>query len=234
MNGMRRRRFAIVAAAIALVTLAGCAQHTTPTRPSLPAPPPAPNSPVAAVRLFQWAWDQRNDDRLAEVLPGEFRFVSVSGDSAGNPFRDPALDFDRDEMWLATHHLFKGGGNEPAAFSIALDLDRTLGALPDDRPGRHPRWHRVVDTSVDLTVLTVAGEYRVHGGARFYAVRGDSAVIPADLVARGFTPDSARWYVDRVEDGTGVSPAAATGARPARALPTHTTTWGQILALYLP
>ena len=48
------------------------------------------------------------------------------------------------------------------------------------------------------------------------SIARDSAAIPAELVSRGFKPDSLRWWIDRWEDetiGSGGMPAAA--ARPA-------------------
>jgi|SRR5436309_6115059 len=38
------------------------------------------------------------------------------------------------------------------------------------------------------------------GQALFFAVRGDSAVLPQELIDRGFRPDSSRWYIERVEE----------------------------------
>jgi len=63
------------------------------------------------------------------------------------------------------------------------------------------------------------------GFANFFMVRGDSALIPADLAARGFRPDSTRWYIERWEDDTFQEVGA-------RAMPTSTATWGTIKVLY--
>jgi hypothetical protein len=62
-------------------------------------------------------------------------------------------------------------------------------------------------------------------------VRGDSALIPQELVSRGFRPDSTRWYVDQWNDETQVG-SALSRAFPVSALPSRGTTWGDILALY--
>jgi hypothetical protein len=103
------------------------------------------------------------------------------------------------ELTMA-RNLFVGGGSAPPASSISLILDPTLRALPDSRPGKNPRWHNEIVTSVNLTIKTEDGaEYRIVGDARFFLVRGDSALIPRVL---GLGPDSTRWYIERWHDET--------------------------------
>ena len=62
---------------------------------------------------------------------------------------------------------------------------------------------------MDLTIKTEDDqEYRIIGNARFFVVRGDSALIPQEL---GFKPDSNRWYIDQWRDETLGGPAAGPG-----------------------
>jgi len=59
---------------------------------------------------------------------------------------------------------------------------------------------------------------------RFHLVRGDSALLPQELLDRGARRDSTRWYVERWDDET-VGPAAT--------LPARNLTWGRLKLLYL-
>jgi hypothetical protein len=224
---------ALLAAVLALV-LFGCSveHHVTGPLPWQPQPPVA-NSPVNAIRLFEWGWNHRDLETIKSLLTDDFRFVFALGDSAGNAFRDDP--FVRDDMLGCLERLFTGGGSMPPATSIQLVLDPTLRALPDSRPGMNPGWHKEIVTSVDLTIKTAGdSEYRITGNARFFVVRGDSALIPQEL---GLEPDSTRWYIQQWNDET-LTGAGSVG--PSRAIPrdllvpqpTDNPTWGQLLALY--
>ncbi|MBI5711636.1 MAG: hypothetical protein HZC42_15225 [Candidatus Eisenbacteria bacterium] len=226
-----------------LAAAVGCSKH--PTRAASPAaasPSPAPSSPAGVIRLFEWSWNNRDTLRPREILTDDFRFQFALGDSAGNQFRDQPMD--RERLLLCLRHLFVGGGAQPPASSIRLVFDPVLSVQPDSRPGRDPTWHKQILTGVDLSIRWPASEYRVTGNARFFVVRGDSAAIPADLVARGFGPDSTRWWIQAWWDESLVGPAAvagpwrsrgaeARGAGPGRVLPAVNRTWGDILAAYL-
>jgi hypothetical protein len=161
-------------------------------------PPPTPNSPQNVIRLFEWVWNNRDISVYKEILTDDFRFFFALGDSAGNMFRDEPVT--REMELNIARNLFVGGGSAAPATSITLVLDPTLRALPDSRPGKNPRWHNEIVTSVDLSIKTEDGaEYRIQGNARFFVVRGDSAMIPKEL---GFGPDSTRWYIDQWRDET--------------------------------
>ena len=187
--------------ALLLLGASGCfnpfAPRLAPTT-GIYVPPPTPNSPQNVIRLFEWCWKNRDITVYKEIFTDDFRFIFALGDSAGNLFRDDPVTREM-ELDIA-RNLFVGGGAAPPASSVLLNLDPTLRALPDSRPGKNPRWHNEVVTSVDLTIKTEDGaEYRIMGNARFFVVRGDSALIPKEL---GFGPDSTRWYIDRWHDET--------------------------------
>lgn len=220
------RRTLAFLVAVALVLLASCRQTTRPV-PIPPEPPPAANSPENAVRLLEWCWNHRNYDALVPLFTEDYVFVFALGDSAGNPYR--SSPFTREDELACARAIFLGTDDHAPASDIQLDLDKTLIALYDDRPGKNPKWHKTIRTKVNLVVTLDRGSgpevNEVNGYAKFYLVRGDSAAIPADLVARGFQPDSTRWWIDRWEDET-LPPGSS------RAQPTQNGSWGRIKVLF--
>ncbi len=215
-----RRILALCVVATCGLVLASCFNPFSP-RVSLErvasVPAPSPTSPANLVKLFAWCWVNRDPAMYAEVFTDDYRFVFAPNDSAGNPFRDqPWLR--EDEMSMA-QHLFVGGTDRPPASSIVVNMDNNLIALPDPRPGKDFRVHRSIRASVDVKVTITSADgtpdvQPISGRALFYLVRGDSAVIPAELIKLGFKPDSTRWWIERWEDET----AGATA--PNRARPT--------------
>jgi hypothetical protein len=213
---------------------------------------PAPTTPEGVLRLFEWCWNNRSIDEYTEIFTDDFRFQYAATDSAGNANRNPvSTRFDEIET---ARHLFVGGNpTEPPANKIELTLDQNLIAQIDSRPGKQDStYHREIVSQVVLAIDTDAGNYRVTGQARFFVIRGDSAVIPADMVQKGFRPDSKRWYIERWEDETVGSSTGASAARPAgtglAAVPIRVgpgadlgilprplyVTWGYIKSLYAP
>jgi hypothetical protein len=224
---------ALLVAVVALV-LSGCSveHHVTGPLPWQPQPR-APDSPTNAIRLFEWGWNHRDLDTFESLLTDDFRFVFALGDSAGNPFGD--VPFGREPMIGCLGRLFVGGGLASPAASISLILDPALRTAPDSRPGKNGTWHKEILTSVDLGMRTEDGaEYRILGNARFFVVRGDSALIPAELAVG---PDSTRWYIEQwndetLRDATAAAPGPAAQRELLAPLPSQGVTWGQILALY--
>ena len=215
---------------LVLAVLGGCSRHHGVTAPPASrAQPPTPSSPEAAVRLFEWSWNHRDTLGVFQLLADDFRFNFAAWDSAGNLF--PGRLIGRQEMLCIVRHIFRGGGCYPPANSIVLSFDPSLYPQGDSRPGKDAIWHREILTSVYLNVRTESASYIAQGNARFFVVRGDSALIPQELVSRGFRPDSTRWYVDQWNDETRVG-SALSRAFPVSALPSRGTTWGDILALY--
>ena len=215
---MRRALTLLLVLAFALP--ASCSKTTRPHEIP-PEAAPVANSPANAVRLLEWAWNHRNCDALSPLFTGDYVFAFAAGDSAGNPYR--SSPWTREDELAASCNLFQNVQN------LELYLDKTLIAFNDDRPGKNPKWHKTIRTKVNLIVTLDRGSgpevNEVNGYAKFYLVRGDSAAIPADLVARGFTPDSTRWWMDRWDDET-LPPGGL------RAHPTSNRSWGAIKALF--
>lgn len=264
---MRNSR-AIARATLAGLLLLGVAGCFNPFAPRLAPtvgvyiPPPTPNSPQNVIRLFEWCWNNRDITLYSQIFTDDFQFVFALGDSAGNMFRDAPL-YRSEELEIA-RHLFVGGGAQAPATSIVLRLDPTLRATADSRPGKNAKWHKEILTSVDLAIKTEdEQDYRVTGYARFFVVRGDSALIPEDMKAAGFGPDSTRWYIEQWNDetlsgaggaaavqpaGPGVARASRTVARSARPTavsgpataalevptPVYEMSWGKLNTVYLP
>ncbi len=199
-----KRLFLLAAVVAAALVSGGCFNPFSPlvsTQRATSTPAPVPNSAANVVRLFEWCWNNRGIQEYEEIFTDDFRFQFALGDSAGNAYRD--VPWTREDELRSATGLFVGTPDHPAATEIDLSLDKTLYALPDDRPGKNPIWHKSIRSSVTLTVtLEGQGLNEVRGYAKFYLVRGDSAVIPPELVAKGFKPDSLRWWIDRWEDET--------------------------------
>ena len=227
--------------------LAGAGCDRSPTAPKPANLAPAASSPAGAVRLLEWAINNRRVDAVDGLLTDDFTFARAGTDSAGNP--NPSA-WPRDTVLAAIQGMLVGSPNRPPAERITLSLDRTLVPLPDPRPGKVSMWHKTILTSVLVTVRVDANNtYEVEGNARFFLTRGDSAAIPAELKARGAEPDSSRWWFDRWEDetlgGAGIvgnqvtARAEAPPGGPTRALPAkprggNRITFWAVLRLYLP
>ncbi|MCC6652244.1 MAG: hypothetical protein IT348_13910 [Candidatus Eisenbacteria bacterium] len=198
---------------------------------------PIPSSPAGVVKLFEWCWQNQDIARYEEIFTDDYRFAFAEGDSAGQPYQQ--TPYTRETELTNVGGLFVGDGDRPAARSVTLNLDKTMISLPDPRPGKDPKWHRSIRTHVDLKIEIDRGSGSIDaqivvGNALFFLVRGDSAAIPPELIARGFTRDSTRWWIERWEDETlaegGSSPAMAERGRtaaPTPLLPPRFITFGQ-------
>jgi hypothetical protein len=191
------------------------------------------------VRLFRWCWENRDISKYKELFTDDYRFAFSITDTAGDPYRGNPWTRE-DEIASATNLFGSGTASEPAASSITLVFDGNLTAHDDFRQGKTARWHQQIQISnLTLTITKSDGSaVRVTGGALFYMVRGDSALIPKGL---GFGPDSTRWYFERWEDQTNIGSGAASIA-PApnvRAAPAgfgfpETMSWGHVKVDWLP
>jgi hypothetical protein len=228
------RLLASLAFLASLISLHGCAGRVAdPTTAevssalsleTVPAPPPI--SPEGAVRFLVWCWEQRRDSRYGEVLTADFQFRFEPVDSAGNSYR--GLPLTREDELLIARHLFSTGTPVlPPARSIEVHFS-PLTALPDPRPGKTAEFHRVIRVMYDLMVVTPRTFYHPGGSMTFFLVRGDSAQVPDDLRARGWTPDPSRWWIERWDEGTvPPPPGPRMGADAPRQLQ-----WSEVKLLY--
>ena len=201
-----RRVICVLALVAAATGVSGCFNPFDPlvsTARVASTPPPVPNTAANVVRLFEWCWKNRGIKEYEEIFTDDYRFQFALGDSAGNAYRD--VPYTREDELRSATGLFVGTVDREPATDIQLDLDKTLIALGDDRPGKDPTWHRSIRTKVNLKVTIDRGGSpevnEVNGHAKFYLVRGDSAAIPAELAGR-FPPDANRWWIERWEDET--------------------------------
>ncbi len=243
---MSARLRPLLAVMLLLALVVGVSGCFNPFRPlvsgqtSIVQAPPSPSTAAGLVRLFKWCWENRDISKYKELFTADYRFAFSITDTAGDPYRGNPWTRD-DEIASATNLFVGGSASEPAASNITLIFDGNLIAHDDFRPGKSPRWHQQIQISnLTLTITKSDGSaVRVTGGALFYMVRGDSAVLPLDLQA--FGPDSTRWYFERWEDQTNIGSGAASiaPAPNARATPASfgfpdAMSWGQLKRTWLP
>ena len=160
-----------------------------------------------------WAVGHKDVDMVAGLLADDFEWISASTDSAGNPARDSTGG--REWVLAALTSLLRGVPGQHAPSDVTLQIDQNLRTRDDSRPGKDPRFHQQVRTSIDVKVRDgdTMNTLEVTGNALFFITRGDSAAIPPDLVARGVKPDSTAWWFDRFEDET-IAGAGLAGRAP--------------------
>jgi hypothetical protein len=207
------------------VCTAGCFNPFDPrvsAERAISTPPPAPSSPGNVVKLFAWCWRNRDPSLYAEIFTDDYRFIFAPNDTAGNAYR--GSPWIREYELSSALHMFTGGTDKPPASDIKITISDRLTVNPDSRVGKNPKWHRSVRTPVELVITFdqngAPDVNTVSGSALFFVVRGDSALIPPELIAQGFTSDSTRWWIERWEDetaGATGSPASARPAGPGRA-----------------
>jgi len=234
-----KRPIPTLLAPLVALGLAGCFNPFSPTilTERVTSVAPSPTTPQNAVRLFEWCWKNRGVEEYKELFTEDYVFLSAGLDSAGNQTRE--IQARRDDELQTAENMFIGSAERPPAEKIQLDFDRNLIPFPDTRAGKNPIWHKTVRTTVSLKVQIDQGNLvEVTGYALFFLVRGDSAAIPAELKARGFKPDSLRWWIDRWEDETLAPEGLVAGpgaARPASGSATigMTMTMAELKRLYL-
>jgi hypothetical protein len=259
-----QRPAALLIVAALLLGAVGCynpfdpllAKSATNSRPA-----PLPNSPTGVVDLFRWCWQNRAYDEYQDIFTDNYRFEFASGDSAGTYYAGTPWTRS-DELATAQHIFITGTPSQPPATSVTLNFTQDLSVDPDPRDGkRDTTYHRQITALVNLRVFFAESGFEVTGPVYFNVIRGDSAIIPPQLVARGFKPDPNRWYIERWVDGTlhtnaaipapdinraGRARAGPTGTAPAAELPASAgapprtpviavpTTWGAIKVLWGP
>ena len=172
-------------------------------------------SPPEVLRRVEWAFNHQSLPEYADVLAADFQFVFSALDTNGNAYQTEP--WTREDELVSTAKLF--------AESAQIDLmfDRTVAVFADVRPGKSPEVHKVINSTVNLQITFDDGSRtEIRGRAKFYFVRGDSAIIPDELIERGVGPDANRWFIDRWEDDT-----AGEGLS-ARPMPASKTSWGAL------
>ena len=208
---------------LAPLVLSGCVESSAPWGPApVVSASPGNSTPELAIRSVAWSWNQKSVGAYQVLFTDDYRFSFSTLDPYGDAYRGDT--WMREDERLFAQHLFVGGSpTEPPATSIELAFNSKLVAEPDPRPGRNPRWHKNIQTALNLVVTDPNKQTNVTGLANFYLVRGDSAQVPS-----GTARDSTRWYIDRWEDDTASNP----GGGPAQAMPIKNLTMGQLKALY--
>jgi hypothetical protein len=232
---VRTRALVWCFASTSLAILTSCSH--SPTAPTATVAPPlsSASTPAQVADLLRWCWVNLSTAEYAQLFADNYQFQFATGDSAGNMYR--TTPWARSDELLCSLHLFKGGiPNQPPATTITLDYTQDLDNAADPRPGKDPRWHRLLTAYVNLRVFLKDGGFEIRGPEYFYVVRGDSAQIPVDLLAQGAKADSSRWWLELWVDGSlsgALPPAtAAHRPRPANTLPNHQTAWGDIKYFY--
>lgn len=211
---MRHRTIRIACAVLLPLLLAGC---FNPFRPrvlpggGIPEPRPALFGAEGTMKGFVYAWNHRDYDFYTQLFAKDFLFVFALGDSAGQLYQGAV--FDRTEELHIAKNAFIGGGPEPPATNINLQLDQSLNFHPA-KPEIDPegRFYQYVLTNVNLHI-TVNEPYDVYGQGRFFLVRADAdsgSHVPDDLSGHdAIQRDSTRWLIYRWEDETSQSPQLA-------------------------
>jgi len=254
---MRRalhHRRAVAAVAVLALAACGCFNPFDPLRAGrgLSSAPPVPSSASGILRLLEWCYLNRAASEYRELFTDDYRFLFSALDSTGAAYRDNP--WTREDELISTTNLFQGGdASQPAASNIQLILDKNFRITNDPNFPNSGKWYKSIRSTVTLIITTTDGaQTNVNGNARFFLVRGDSALIPEELRLRGFGPDSLRWYIRRWEDETAVGHAAllagrvaeqATAATPGQARGGSVAaeaatgefldlTWGQVKHIY--
>jgi len=212
--------------------IAGCSHAPTAPKTASIAPAP-PSAPQAVATYLRGCWQDRSISEYWLLPTANFRFDFASGDSSGTYYS--SKPWARTDELAAAQHLFvTGTSSQPPATSITIDTTATTDAA-DPRPGKNPKWHRLVTMTARVRIFFAESGFEFSGPSEFFVVRGDSAQIPADLIAKGVKRDSTRWWLERWDDETlhttSAEPAKS-GLPSARAEATEATTWGKIKALY--
>lgn len=223
-----KRAIALLALGAAL---AGCSGSGT-TKPQLPAAPVA-DTPAHTLDLLVWCYDNRDVNHYGTLFTGDYRFKLTLFDSTDATFRDSSMT--REEELQYAHHLFVNGVVPlPAATSVALTFG-PVDIQPDGRPGKDSTVHReaLIASSLNATFASASTTAQVRSPVRFYFVRGDSAILPAELIALGAGHDTTRWYLEGWVDESSSPIGAGLGARRTNAQATFSVTWGELKLLYL-
>jgi hypothetical protein len=220
-------RILVVGSCLALLLAAsGCgSKKSNPVAPPPPPSPPSPSTPAGALQLLKWAYEHRDTSLYRSLFTTDFGFTFVAGDTANRAWTY------LDERASAAHLLI-GGGSPSPAITVSLKFSGALSAVAI--PSLDPTYRMQIPAPLNLTMtLQDTTGINTIGNGTFYFVRGDSALVPADLAGQGVTATASRWFLYRWDDGTGgVSPYAALHRAPAEPAGTHNETWGDFKVRY--
>jgi len=208
---MRTHFTARLLLAAALLTaglaLAGCDNPFKPRIGYVPVavqPPPRPNSPQNLMQLFRWCWVNQQISEYEDLFTDDFRFVFTDIEAVDNP---PIQR--QEEIDIARRIFLDGSASEPRARRIEFTFANDLVPIPDTRPNKPDPWHKLIQTHVTLRVdLGDPTPITIDGNLNFFVVRGDSAVVPQEIIDRDYggdvdaSHDAGRWYIERWEDKT--------------------------------
>jgi hypothetical protein len=220
-------RLLVVGSCLALLLAAsGCSKKSSnPVAPPPPPSPPSPSTPAGALQLLKWAYEHRDTSLYRSLFTTDYGFTFVARDTANRAWTY------LDER-ASARHLLVGGGSPSPATTVSLKFSGALSAQAI--PSLNPTYRMQISAPLNLTIsLQDTTSINTIGNANFYFVRGDSALVPADLAGQGVTGTSSRWFLYRWDDGTGgVSPYLAARVRPAQPAGTHNETWGDFKVRY--
>ena len=185
---------------LALLGLLASGCNTSRTVAPQATAPPA-TSATGAVKRLEFAFNHRDVDTIAGVLADNTLFMTTQADSVGSLAE---VLWTRARLLAALQGILVGDPpRTPEAVRVSLAFDRELSDMPDDRFGGSSEVHRAVRTSFEVVVSPDGvSVFEARGYLLFFVTRGDSALIPADLRARGATATATRWWIERVEDET--------------------------------
>ena len=190
------------------LTLSGCFDPFAPLvgGRGISTPAPTPNSPSGLLRLFEWAYNNRDFSQYRTVFTDDYRFAFAAQDTAGNRYRDQP--YTRADELASAQRLFDASSN------ISLSLDKSFVIFNDTRPGKNdPLRRKNIRTQVLLNITSLDGsQTNVQGKANFF-----SCVV----IRRRSRPT---WVSSRTRTA-GTSSAGRTRPLPARCSRRHWRGW---------
>ena len=182
------------------LVVAGCSRTTEPVAPP-PEVAPEPNTPQNVLRRLEWAVDRRDIEAIRELVTADFVSYSQGVDSAGNPTSEIVQR--REDLVVWFQQLLVGTPEHPPAAEVSLRFDGNLLPQRDPRPGYVDSLFKTIRTSLEMSVVWQDGTLEeTTGHALFFVARGDTVLVPEDLVRRGLKSDRSRWWMTRWDDQT--------------------------------
>lgn len=197
---MRCRPMILMSATLGVVAALAWSCATKTVAPPAPTDTgPVADTPGNAAHRLEWAFNHGDFAAAAGLLTDDFTLAGSVVDTA-----DSVSRVERGRGWVLVRLAALFGvapGFTPP--ELQMVIDRFPFAFVDPRPGKDPRFHKQIRTTLDLKIRDQAlGSRECTGTLLIYCTRGDSASIPAELSAAGVRPDSTVWWFDRIDDET--------------------------------